>query len=203
MSSTKQKRFEILAKQARKCIICPDLADKIAVLSEMNGNLDPKVMFIAEAPGRQGADRTRKPFSGDNSGKNFQALLDSINLKREDIFITNTVLCSPRKPSGANRRPKKSEMNNCADYLEKTINLIDPPIVVSLGTVALEALKKIEEHDLIIKENVANVIVWNNRRLIPLYHPSPQVIASHRNMDQQFADYKFLERELEKVKSKK
>jgi uracil-DNA glycosylase family 4 len=89
-------------------------------------------------------------------------------------------------------------MNNCASYLEKTINLIDSPIIVTLGTVALEALKKIEMHDLKIKENVANVIIWNKRRLIPLYHPSPQVIASHRNMEQQFADYKFLEREMNK-----
>ena len=142
MKQIKQKQFESLAKQARKCTICPDLADKIAVLSEMNGNINPKVTFIAEAPGRQGADRTRKPFSGDKSGENFQTLLDSINLKREDIFITNAVLCSPRKPSGANRRPKKSEMNNCADYLERTIELINPPILVTLGTVALEALKK-------------------------------------------------------------
>ncbi len=200
MSLTKQKQFEELAKQARNCLICPDLADKIAVLSEMNGNINPKVMFIAEAPGRQGADRTRKPFSGDNSGKNFQALIDSINLKREDIFITNAVLCSPRKPSGANRKPKKSEMNNCADYLEKTINLIDSPIIATLGTVALEGIKKIEPHDLKIKENVANVIIWNKRRLIPLYHPSPQVIASHRNMEQQCLDYKFLEREISKSK---
>lgn len=198
MKQTKQKRFETLAKQARNCTICPDLADKIAVLSLMNGNINPKVMFIAEAPGRQGADRTRKPFSGDNSGRNFQMLLDSINLKRGEIFITNAVLCSPRKPSGANRRPKKSEMNNCAAFLENTINLINPPIIVTLGTVALEAIKRIEMHDLKIKENVANVIMWNKRLLIPLYHPSPQVIASHRNMKQQFADYKFLEREIGK-----
>jgi uracil-DNA glycosylase family 4 len=200
MKQTKEKQFTELGKEARKCVICPDMTDKIAVLSEMNGNINPKVMFIAEAPGRQGADRTRKPFSGDNSGKNFQTLLDSINLKREDIFITNAVLCSPRKPSGANRRPKKSEMNNCASYLERTINLIDPPIIVTLGTVSLESLKKIEDHDLKIKENVATVIKWNKYKLIPLYHPSPQVIASHRTMEQQLADYKILGREIDKKK---
>lgn len=198
MSSTKQKRFDKLGKEARKCVICPDLTDKVAVLSELNGNINPKVMFIAEAPGRQGADRTRKPFSGDNSGKNFQVLLDSIDLKREEIFITNAVLCSPRKPSGANRRPKKSEMNNCASYLERTINLINPPIIVTLGTVALESLKKIENHDLKIKESVATVNKWNGFKLIPLYHPSPQVIASHRNMEQQLADYKVLGRQINK-----
>jgi DNA polymerase len=200
MSSTKQKRFETLANKAGKCRICPDLADKKAVLSELNGNINPRVMFIAEAPGRQGADRTRKPFSGDKSGQNFQVLLDSINLKREDIFITNAVLCSPRKLSGANRRPKKSEMNNCAGFLEKTIKMIDPPIIITLGMVALEALKKIEDHDLTIKENVANSIIWNGFKLIPFYHPSPQVIASHRNMEMQLLDYKFLGREMKKIK---
>lgn len=196
MKQTKEKQFTKLSKEARKCVICPDMTDKIAVLSDLNGNISPKVLFIAEAPGRQGADRTRKPFSGDNSGKNFQILLDSIQLKREEIFITNAVLCSPRKPSGANRRPKKSEMNNCASYLERTINLINPPIIVTLGTVALEALKAIENHQLKIKEDVANVIKWNGYKLIPLYHPSPQVIASHRNMEQQIADYKVLGREI-------
>ena len=55
MSETaKLKIFLKLSQAAQKCRICPDLADKIAVLSEMNGNINPKVMFIAEAPGRQG-----------------------------------------------------------------------------------------------------------------------------------------------------
>lgn len=198
MKQTKDKDFNNLAIKAKNCLKCPDLTDKIAVLSKLNGNLNPRVMFIAEAPGRQGADRTRKPFSGDNSGRNFQILLDSINLKRKEIFITNAVLCSPRKPSGANRRPKKSEMNNCASFLERTIKLINPPIIATLGTVALEALKKIAGHELKIRENVAEVVEWNGFRLIPLYHPSPQVIASHRNMEQQIEDYKILEKEIKK-----
>ncbi len=192
MSSTKQKLFSTLAGEARGCIICPNLADKIAVLTEMNGNLDPKVLFIAEAPGRQGADRTRKPFWGDKSGENFQILLDSIKLKRDDIFITNAVLCSPRKPNGANRKPKKSEMNNCAAFLKRTIELIDPPVIVPLGTVALEALQKIKTHSFTLKDNVACVSEWNGYRMIPLYHPSPQVFAMHRRLNQQLEDYKVL-----------
>ncbi len=192
MSSTKQKQFNKLANAARKCVICPDLADKVAVLSELNGNIDPKVLFIAEAPGRQGADRTRRPFWGDKSGKNFQVLLDSINLKREDVFITNAVLCSPRKPSGANRKPKKSEMNNCSDFLGRTINVIKPPVIVPLGIVALEALKATESHELTLKNDVAKIIDWNGRKLIPLYHPSPQVFAMHRRLNQQLEDYKVL-----------
>ena len=189
MSSTKQKSFESLASEARKCVICPDLAEKTAVLSNMNGNISPKVLFVAEAPGRQGADRTRRPFWGDKSGENFQVLLDSIGLSRDRIFITNAVMCSPRKPSGANRRPKQSEIRNCSSYLKSTIDLIDPKIVATLGTVALGALELIEKHGLKIKEAVSEPAEWYGRTLIPFYHPSPQVIAAIRKLDLQQKDY--------------
>lgn len=193
----KLEKFLKLSREAQKCRICPDLADKIAVLSEHNGNIKPKVMFIAEAPGRQGADRTRRPFSGDKSGANFQQLLDSIELKREDIFITNTVLCSPRKESGANRKPTKKEMKNCTNFLERTINLINPKIIVTLGTVALEGLRTIVYHNFTLKAEAASVLEWNSRLLIPLYHPSPQVIASHRRMNEQLADFQILKKAFE------
>ena len=62
MSSVKFKDFQKLSREAQICRICPDLADKIAVLSEMNGNINPKVMFIAEAPGRQGGGQHAQTF---------------------------------------------------------------------------------------------------------------------------------------------
>jgi len=186
----KLEEFLKLAEKARNCRVCEAMCGRTAVLSELNGNINPKVFFIAEAPGRQGADRTRKPFSGDKSGANFQIFLDSINLKREEIFITNTVLCSPRSETGANRKPSKKEIKNCADFLEKTINLINPKIIVTLGSVALEALKTIEYHQIILKSDAAQIFSWNERILVPLYHPSPQVIASRRRMHEQLEDYK-------------
>jgi len=186
----KLEEFLKLAEKARNCRVCEAMCDKTAVLSELNGNINPKVFFIAEAPGRQGADRTRKPFSGDKSGANFQIFLDSINLKREEIFITNTVLCSPRSETGANRKPSKKEIKNCANFLEKTINLINPKIIVTLGSVALEALKTIEYHQIILKSDAAQIFRWNGRILVPLSHPSPQVIASKRRMFEQLEDYK-------------
>lgn len=186
----KQTEFLKIAETARNCRRCEAMCDKTAVLSELNGNLNPKVFFIAEAPGRQGADRTRKPFSGDKSGENFQKLLDSIGLRREEIFITNTVLCSPRSETGANRKPSKKEIKNCTDFLEKTINLINPKIVVTLGGVALEALKTIEYHQIILKSDAGGIFGWNGRILVPLYHPSPQVVASHRRLGEQLEDFR-------------
>jgi len=197
MKEDKQKEFQKLAEKARNCRICEAMCDKTAVLSELNGNLFPKVLFIAEAPGRQGADRTRKPFSGDKSGATFQKLLDSINLTREEIFITNTVLCSPRSETGANRKPSKKEIKNCSDFLKKTLNLINPKIIVTLGSVALEALKTIEYHQFTLKNNAAEIFDWNGRVLVPLYHPSPQVIASHRREHEQLADFQSLAKAIE------
>lgn len=192
MSDEKLKQFLAVCQKAGVCQICPDLADKKAVLSELNGNLNPKVFFIAEAPGRQGADRTRRPFYGDKSGENFQKFLDSIGLKREEIFITNSVLCSPRKENGANRSPKKSEIKNCSAFLQKQLQIIQPKIVATLGSVALEALKAIEYHQISLKNDIGNSFEWNDIILVPLYHPSPQVIASHRRFDEQLRDFQTL-----------
>ena len=130
-----QSRFAQLVETARSCRICPDLADKAAVLSDLNGSLAPKVMFIGEAPGRVGADRTRRPFYGDKSGDNLQKLLDSIGLSRDDLFITSAVLCSPRSPTDANRKPTRAEIKNCLAHLRTTIDLIDPPVIATLGSV--------------------------------------------------------------------
>lgn len=200
LDSAKAKLFAELASKARACRICEAMQDKTAVLSELNGNLNPKVFFVAEAPGRQGADRTRRPFSGDKSGANFQTLLDSIGLRREEIFITNAVLCSPRSETGANRKPTRKEINNCSLFLKQTIELINPKIVATLGNVSLEALKTIENHEFKLKTDAAKIHKWNGRILIPLYHPSPQVVITVRKMPQQFEDFQVLKKAIETAK---
>jgi uracil-DNA glycosylase len=185
-------QFDALRVTAQACIMCADLADKTAVLSDLNGSLAPKVFFVGEAPGRVGADRTRRPFYGDKSGENFQKLLDSIHLSRDEIFITSAVMCSPRSATDANRRPKRAEIKNCSRYLEQLLNLIYPPLVATLGNVALEALKLIQYHEFTLKDHAGTVQSWRGRRLVPLYHPSPQVIASQRGLETQLAHFETL-----------
>jgi uracil-DNA glycosylase family 4 len=193
----KRECFAELVIEAQACQLCPDLRGRTAVLSELNGSLRPKLFFIAEAPGRQGADRTRIPFSGDKSGANFRLLLESIGLDRKDIFITNAVMCSPRAATGANRKPAKAEIRNCSSFLKRQIEVIDPGVIVTVGSVALEALKAIEYHEFTLKINAANILSWNSRTLVPLYHPSPQVVASHRRMPQQLEDFQVLKKALQ------
>ena len=191
-SLSKSKAFLEICREAAMCRICPDLADKAAVLSELNGNLNPKVMFIGEAPGRVGADRTRRPFYGDKSGDNLQLLLDSIGLSRDEIFITSAVLCSPRSATDANRKPNRKEIKNCATFLIRTFQLIDPPIIATLGSVALDAIKIIGPHELTLKNDAGSAVEWNRRTLIPLYHPSPQVIAAQRGIRLQLQHFQLL-----------
>jgi uracil-DNA glycosylase family 4 len=186
------EKFAAVCYDAAACRMCANLADKTAVLSDLNGSLTPKVFFIGEAPGRVGADRTRRPFYGDKSGENFQRLLDSISLSREEIFITSAVMCSPRSASDANRRPTRCEIKNCAAYLARVLNLIDPPLVATLGGVALEALKLIQYHEFTLREHAGTMQTWNGRTLAPLYHPSPQVVASQRGLNRQLEHFQAL-----------
>ena len=182
-------RLHSLFAEAAQCNRCPAMCERAAVLSPLNGAVSARVMFIGEAPGRKGADQSRIPFSGDQSGKNFDRFLASIGLIRENIFITSAALCNPRTESGINRKPSKTEVRNCSYFLGQTLEVIDPQVVVTLGSVALDALKAIETHDLRLRDAAAQIHHWNGRLLVPIYHPSPQVLASHRREAQQLNDY--------------
>lgn len=189
--------FSQLVKDAAGCTLCPAMCGRSAVLSELNGSPEARVMFIGEAPGRKGADRTRVPFSGDQSGANLDRFLNSINLRREEIFITSAALCNPRSESGANRKPTQKELANCSGFLRRTIEIVDPRVIVTLGSVALEALKRIQYHELNLKESAARIHSWNGRVLVPIYHPSPQVLASHRREAEQLQDYQVVKRAIQ------
>ena len=191
--------FNQLVKEAAGCTLCPAMCGRSAVLSELNGSTEARVMFIGEAPGRKGADRTRVPFSGDQSGANLDRFLSSINLTRQEIFITSAALCNPRSESGANRRPTQKELANCSGFLKRTIEVVDPRVIVTLGSVALEALKRIQYHELNLKESAARIHSWDGRVLVPIYHPSPQVLASHRREAEQLQDYQVVKKAIHRL----
>src|SRR3989442_1010218 len=196
---SKQAQFERIIAEAATCTRCPSMCERTAVLSELNGSIRARIMFIGEAPERKGADQTRVPFSGDQSGKNFDRFLASIGLGRQQIFITSAAMCNPRSESGANRKPSRAELANCSSFLRQTLEIVDPAVVVTLGSVALDALKAIESHNLNLKESAAKIHRWNGRVLVPIYHPSPQVLASHRREQEQLQDYKVVARAIKSL----
>ena len=181
--------FNILEKKAASCRLCPALADQPAILSPANGNLNAEIVFVAEAPGRLGAGRTGIPFHGDKSGENFETLLAHIGLSRADVFITNAALCNPLE-NGSNRRPKTSEIKNCSPFLRATLEIIHPQIVVTLGSVGLQALNLLLGTRYQLNKEVAKKLSAPEFSLLPLYHPSPRVTNWMRPLAQQKKDFK-------------
>ncbi|QPJ63668.1 MAG: uracil-DNA glycosylase [Candidatus Nitronauta litoralis] len=167
------------------------MASECAVLGKNNGSLHSSVVFIAEAPGRFGSGRTGIPFYGDKSGENFQELIDHVGLTREDIFITNAVLCNPIS-EGVNSRPTAKEIKNCSGFLKSTLDLIQPKLVVTLGGVGLEAINRLLGTRYKLNDHAARLVTLEKFQLLPLYHPSPRVANWRRPLQQQKKDFRLI-----------
>lgn len=167
------------------------MAQSRRVLSDLNGDWDAKALFVAEAPGRLGAQLTGIPLSQDRTGLRFEELLKAMEWSRSRVFITNAVLCNPRDGNGNNDKPLAIEIWNCSGFLSRTIDVVNPVLVVALGSVALEALNKVHPHQCTVKQSCGEVIPWSNRSLGVLYHPSPRT-QTQRTWAQQMADARSL-----------
>tara|TARA_B100000029_G_C17489331_1_gene928519 strand:+ start:668 stop:1372 length:705 start_codon:yes stop_codon:yes gene_type:complete len=99
-----------------------------------DGNINSKIMIIGEGPGAN-EDLQGKPFVG-RAGKLLDKMLESINLNREKVYITNVVNYRPPK----NRKPTEIEINRYLPYLKKHIEIINPKILMLLGSTALNSL---------------------------------------------------------------
>lgn len=183
--------FQELVAKAHACRLCREMDGCNRVLSDVNGPVDASIMFIGEAPGRLGAERTAVPFHGDVAGDNFEKLLSLAGLSRGEVFVTNSILCNPTDEKGNNAPPSKSSVRNCSGLLREQIDTIDPSIIVTLGAAALNALALIEPHSLSVGQHVRTVQRWRGRSLVPLYHPGARAMI-HRSFAAQTADYYFV-----------
>ncbi len=184
----KKARFADIVASVEHCNLCPRLCGRTKVLSSANGNVHSQVLFVAEAPGRLGADRTGVPLHGDRTGDNFEALLGNVGWLREEVFITNAILCNPRDEDGNNGTPTGQEIANCSAYLEMVIALVKPDVIATLGVTALQALDKIAPHGLKLKDRVGQSFPWRDMKVFPLYHPAPRA-AIHRSRAKQRSDF--------------
>ncbi|MFN8507571.1 MAG: uracil-DNA glycosylase [Dehalococcoidia bacterium] len=182
-----------LAAAAAACRRCERVRPGSAVMGPGNGPPGARWLFVGEAPGRRGAGRTGVPFSGDESGRRLELLLEASGLSRDQVFVTNAVLCLPLDDAGRNRRPSAGELRECVPWLVATLDLVAPATVVALGGTALAALGAIEPHGLRLRDAVGTRAAWRGSVLVPLYHPSRQA-ELHRPWAQQLADWRALTR---------
>ena len=99
-----------------------------------DGNNLSKIMIVGEGPGQK-EDEIGKPFVGD-AGMLLNKMLKAININREKVYITNVV--NYRPPN--NRKPEPSEITRYSNYLRKHISIIDPKILILMGSTAMESL---------------------------------------------------------------
>ena len=188
MSAAAEAAFAAVCADAAACQRCPTMAGRRRVLTPANGRPGARVLFIGEAPGRFGGERTGVPFSGDRTGDNFALLLAAAGLDRADIFATNAILCNPRDVGGRNRGPSREELTACRPFLTRQLEAIDAPFVVTLGAVALAALEALVPHGVRLREGAGRPVAWAGRTLVPLYHPGPRA-QLHRPFATQRADF--------------
>ena len=153
------------------------------------GDHHADIMFIGEAPGKNEAE-TGVPFCG-ASGRVLDELLASIELKREDVYVTN--ILKDRPPN--NRDPQKNEIELYAPFLERQIDIIQPKVIATLGRFAMEfilrrfgayqANQRISQlHGAIIKVRTS----YGRASVVPLFHPAAALYnASQREtLEQDF-----------------
>lgn len=170
----KKIKYEIL-----NCKKCPLYKTrKFPVIGQ--GNHQAKIMFIGEAPGSS-ENLTGVPFCG-AAGKILDELLESVKIKREDVYIANILKCRPP----GNRNPEKKEIESCTPYLKKQIEIINPKVICALGNFSTGfILEKYGLKDQIqgiskIHGNIFDPVnEGGNLKIISFYHPATATYNSN------------------------
>ena len=169
MATKDERRAELTAvyREARACTRCPELASTRTQVVFGAGNADADLMFVGEAPGAK-EDELGIPFVG-AAGKLLDQLLEEVGLARSDVFIANVLRCRPP----GNRDPLPAEIENCSEYLLRTVAHIQPRVVCTLGNFSTKLLRA-DPTGISRLHGQAEILVIGTRavRLYPLFHPA-------------------------------
>ena len=161
-----------------------------------DGDFNSSLMIVGEGPGQKD-DGLGKPFMGD-AGQLLNKMLNAINIKRESIYITNVINYMPPN----NRKPELAEVNRYSEFLREHISIIDPKILILMGSTAMESLFgskiKISKERGIWKE-----VIINNKTYLTMitFHPAYLL----RQADQKkysWADLKEIRKKIDTLKLK-
>lgn len=153
--------FDTLEEEVRSCTLCT-LSSKRTNAVPGDGDRKASVMFIGEGPGYY-EDQQGIPFVG-RAGQLLNEMLESINLQRQDVYITNMLKCRPPN----NRDPLPAEITACGPYLERQISMISPKVIVTLGRYSTANFFPAEP----ISKLRGNPMPWKGITILPMYHPA-------------------------------
>ena len=142
-----------------KCRLCE--TRKNTVFGE--GDPDAKIFFIGEGPG-ENEDLTGRPFVG-RAGELLNKWIAAMGLKRQQVFIANTVKCRPP----GNREPAPDEVATCTPYLQRQLEIVRPAVIITLGRPASQYMLQTK---LSMSRLRGQWQQWRGIKLMPTYHPA-------------------------------
>lgn len=159
----KEGLLEEIKQEVKQCTLCPLAKSRTqAVFGE--GNPDALIMFIGEAPGED-EDRSGRPFVG-KAGQLLTKILLSVGIQREEVYIANMVKCRPP----GNRTPALEEIEACFPYLEAQIAIVNPSVIVTLGSISTGYFLGTKEP---MSKLRGQWFDWRGgKRIFPMFHPS-------------------------------
>ena len=190
--------FDQLKQEHSTCAKCPALCQSRSQVVFGSGNPKAEVLFICEAPGAN-EDKQGIPFCG-MSGQVLNELLAAAGLAREDIFITNNILCRPEN----NRNPAKEEVENCRERLDALISIMQPKVIVTIGNFATERI--------LGKKGITSlrgkVFEKDGRKIVPVIHPANYLYSGRnpemfKQMKNDFETVATIIKDENKIKQKK
>ena len=155
--------LEVINAEVRECTRCEELCAKRTQTVFGVGNPSARLVFVGEGPGGD-EDRLGEPFVG-AAGKLLNKILAASQLKREEVYILNTVKCRPPR----NRNPTESEIGNCWEYADRQLEVIQPDFICCLGSVAAKTMLKTKQS---LGRLRGKFHPWKGARLVVTYHPA-------------------------------
>lgn len=166
------QELEALKKETDKCRKCP-LGDSRLNCVFGAGAADAELIFVGEGPGFD-EDHKGEPFIG-KAGQLLTKIIEAMGHTRDTVYIANIVKCHPMKdPSNPelrsnDRPPTQQEMDTCRHYLDRQLEIIQPKIIVTLGSSSTKGLLNSEESISAIRGSVRE---YKGIKLMPTYHPA-------------------------------
>ena len=164
------EELEESIKGCNKCKLCKTRQNIVFG----TGNKQSKLMFIGEGPGAD-EDRLGEPFVG-RAGKLMNLAFETLGIDRNEVYIANVVKCRPP----GNRNPEEDEAVACLDYLRNQVILVQPEIIVLLGSVAL---KNILGKEYGITASRGKWVEKKGIKYMPTWHPAALLRDETKKID--------------------
>jgi DNA polymerase len=156
-----------------------------------SGNPNAELVFVGEAPGFD-EDQQGLPFVG-RAGQLLTKIIESINFKREDVYICNVLKCRPPD----NRNPEPDEVASCNPFLRRQLAAIRPKVVCCLGTFAAQTVLQVAAP---ISKLRGKFFDMDGMRVIATFHPA-YLLRSPEKKREVWEDMKQIRAELFRLSS--